>query len=270
VGTDSTLDLASWNLEFFPIRLPGDFDCPHPNDPARITKLAELITTLNLDVIAVQEVSEPNGFAELMAMLPGYEGALTPEFHGCNYQRTGVIYRTDIVTLHSFRTLNELSQFTREPFLADMTVTQSGKSYHFRLISLHLKAGGEEDAPRRRSETNQLHAYLDARAAAEPGVDYIVAGDWNDVLTDPPANSSFPAFLADDESYTFVTDPLKNQSIMASLGTRLIDLILINESACADFARARVSTLRLDLMVPGYSSLVSDHRPVMVSTPVFN
>lgn len=270
VGTDTTLDLATWNLEFFPLAPnPDPFDCPIPNSTERIQKVAELINALAIDVIAVQEISVPGGFAELLALCPDYGGALVPESHGCNYQRTGVIYRKSIVTLHSFRTLNELSVFTREPFEADLTATQNGRSYHFRLISLHLKAGGEEDAPRRRSETTALHGYLEAKTISDPGLDYIVAGDWNDVLTDPMSNTSFPAFLADPENFSFVTDRLKSRTDMGSYGSRLIDLILVNGSACSDFAGARVATLRLDSMVSGYSNLVSDHRPVLVSTPIF-
>ncbi len=268
VGTDTTLDLATWNLEFFPLRLPGDFTCPHPNDQDRITKMAELVNTLNLDVIAVQEVSNADGFQQMLALCPDFEGVLESEPHGCNYQRTGVIYRKSIATLNAFRTLTELSVFTREPTEADFTVTQSGRSYRFRLISLHLKAGGETDAPRRRSETTALHAYLEGKATTEPGLDYIVAGDWNDVLTDPMNITSFPAFLSDPENFSFVTDPLKSIPSMASLGTRLIDLILVNRSACPDFSGARVATLRLDLLVSGYGN-ISDHRPVMVQAPVF-
>jgi endonuclease/exonuclease/phosphatase family metal-dependent hydrolase len=273
VGTDTGLELATWNLAFFPQAGPYDFECGHPDSPARIQRTAELVNQLNLDVIALQEISSTQGFADLLALCPGYGGVLVSNTHGCVYQRPGLMYRKDIVTLNSQRTLTELSIFTREPLEADLTVTQSGKSYRFRLIVVHLKAGGDgSDVTRRQDETNALHAYLEARAVSEPAVNYVVAGDWNDVLTDPMSTTSFPAFVGDPDEYNFVVDAMKSRSDMASYGSgsfaRLIDLIMVNGAACPDFAGAKISTLRLDALTGDYG-LVSDHRPVYVSAPVF-
>lgn len=106
VGTDTTLDLATWNLEFFPLTLPGDYDCPHPTDTDRLDRVASLINQLDLDIVAVQEVSDRAGFQALLDRCPGYDGVLTPEDRGCNYQRVGFIYRTDQVTMRSARVLN--------------------------------------------------------------------------------------------------------------------------------------------------------------------
>lgn len=275
VGTDTTLDIVTWNLEFFPLALPGDFNCGHRVDAARIAKTADLIRTLDLDVIACQEVSDTTGFRQLLAARPEYGGVIAPENFGCNYQRAAVLYRKDRVTIRSVKSIftgsSNRSAFPRPPLEVDMTITQNGKFYDLHLISLHLKAGGEDDAPRRREASLKLKAYLDQIATTDPEANYLVAGDWNDVLEDPLSINSFAALLQDPNANKFLSQPLAGKREFAShpaVGGVVIDHLMINRAACPDFANGRVSTLRLDLIVPGYSQ-VSDHRPVMVQAPLF-
>ena len=274
VGTETTLDLATWNLEFFPLRLPGNYDCPHPVDRGRLEQTANLINILGLDIIAIQEISDPDGFDQLIPLIPGYAGLLAPEERGCNYQRPGLIYRTDQVTVQSSKLLftGDSYAFPRSPFQVDLIMTANGRSYPLHLIVVHLKASGDsESQARRRLASAQLKTYLDTQSARDPDADYMIAGDWNDVLTDPLSTSSFPGFLSDPEDYTFLNMPLVGSSEFASHpfgGGSLIDHIMVNHAACADFSEGFVTTLRLDLLVPFYGN-VSDHRPVMVQAPIF-
>lgn len=274
VGTDTTLDIATWNMEFFPLFLPGDFNCGHAVDPARITKMADLIRTLDLDIIACEEVSDTTGFRQLVAARPEYGGIVAPETFGCNYQRAAVLYRKDRVAVRSVKSLftgrSNSSAFPRPPLEVFMTIIEGGSSYDLHLVTLHLKAGGEGDAPRRREASVKLKAYLDQVATTDPEANYMVLGDWNDVLEDPLSINSFAALLQAPNDYKFLNQPLAGKREFAShpsTGGVVIDHIMVNRAACPDFANGRVTTLRLDLIVPGYSQ-ISDHRPVMVQAPI--
>lgn len=272
VGTDSTLDLATWNLEFFPLDLPGDYSCFHPIDPTRQQILADIINTSGLDVIAVQEVSDTTGFRQFLDLCPGYDGVISGEEWGCNFQRPAVIYRRDQVRVRSterlYRSFND--PFPREPYRVDFTITSNGSSYDLSLIVVHLKAGGtSEDVARRREATVLLKSYLDKQAELDSTANFMIAGDWNDVINEPISASSFPDFLNDTENYVFLDTRMAGISEYASIGTRsLIDHLLVNRAACPEFTDGRVTTLRYDQWVSGYSN-VSDHRPVMVQAPVF-
>ncbi len=277
VGTDSTLDIATWNLEFFPLDLPGDYNCPHPVDVTREQAAATIINALGLDVIGIEEISDTTAFQAMVALCPGYGGVPSPEVPSsrmtCNYQRPGFIYRKDQVRVRKVLLPFASSRtFTRQPVQADLTVTSNGRSYDLSIIVVHLKAGGTaDDLQTRREESAALHTYLDAQAAADSTANYMVMGDWNDQIEDRIDFSSFPDFISDPENYQFLDMPLVTlpgyASYISPSGT-VIDHLLINRAACPDFAGGRVTTLKLDSVVGSYNNL-SDHRPVMVQAPVF-
>lgn len=275
VGTEQTLDIATWNCEFFPLALPGDYNCGHAIDPQRVVKMASLVNTLGLDIIIMQELSDTTGFNQLLAACPEYGGVHAPEVIGCNYQREAYLFRKDQVTVHAVKSLfsgrNYSSAFPRPPLEIDVTINSNGRSYDLNIINLHLKASsGSENVARRREATTLIKGYLDQQAALDPSAHYLVAGDWNDVITPTSATAnSFPDLLADPNSYKFLDMPLAGRSDMASLGRSLIDHLMINKAACATFSAGRITTLRLDLVTDFYSSTISDHRPVMVQVPVF-
>lgn len=274
VGTDTTLDLATWNLEFFPLDLPGDYDCPHPVDATRTQAAANIINAVGLDIIAIQEISDTTGFNQLVALCPGYGGLSSPEVRGCNYQRPGLLYRKDQVTVRSSRLLftEDEYSFPRSPLQADLTITSNRRSYDLRLIIVHLKASGDyESLLRRRAASARLKTYLDQQAALDPAANYMVAGDWNDAIDDPLTFSAFPDFMGDTGDYQFLDMSMAGRTELASypsFGGTLIDHLLVNRAACPDFSGGRITTLRLDQVVSGYGN-VSDHRPVVVQAPVF-
>jgi endonuclease/exonuclease/phosphatase family metal-dependent hydrolase len=275
VGTETTLDIATWNMEFFPLDLPGDYNCGHPIDPVRVEKMAGLINTLGLDIILVQELSDPAGFTQLLAKCPDYDGVNAPEVFGCNYQRVAFIWRKDQVVVHAVKSLftgrNYSSAFPRPPLEIDVTITSNGQSYDLNLIAVHLKAsGGSENVARRREASTLLKTYLDQQAALNPGKHYLVGGDWNDVITPTSSTAnSFPDLLADPNSYKFLDMALAGRTDLASYSRSLIDHLMVNKAACETFSAGKITTLRLDLVTDYYSAYISDHRPVMVQVPVF-
>jgi endonuclease/exonuclease/phosphatase family metal-dependent hydrolase len=266
VGTDTTLDLATWNIQNFP-----------KANTTTVDRIVTIINTLNIDIYAVQEIEDTTQFRALMNRLPEYGGFYSPDVYSRGfYQKTGIIYRKSVVTVNSAAVPAEFRQHSysfvdRLPMDISLSTHSNGHTYDFHLMVVHLKAGAsnEEDAVRRRAATEALRTYMNAKAVEQPGVDYVVAGDWNDHLNEPLSYNSFPAFLTDAGNYKFLSMALVGQSSMNSHPLGLIDQLLVNRNACPDFTAGRITTLRMDQLLEGYTTYVSDHRPVLISAPVF-
>ncbi|MEM9493466.1 MAG: endonuclease/exonuclease/phosphatase family protein, partial [Myxococcota bacterium] len=137
LGTDGTLDIATWNIENFPKRY---------TTPALV---ADLITSLRLDVIAVQEISDVAGFDELVARLPTHDAILSEHVYSSgNYQKLAVLYRTDLLMPSDARLLfaGDTYAFPRPPLEVHFTALdpEAGPD-DFTVITVHLKAGGDSD-----------------------------------------------------------------------------------------------------------------------------
>jgi predicted extracellular nuclease len=191
------------------------------------------------------------------------------------YLKTGIIYRRSIVSVSQIRQLfeDDWYAFTRPPLQVNIVAESNGHRFGFVLIVIHLKAGGDpDDLARRREAAEKLKVYLDDQIAASAEKDYIVAGDWNDELDDPSWDNAFTVFLNNPQNYQFLTASLAGQVASASYPSygNLIDHILISQDALVEYQSGSTKTLRLDDELSGYMSLISDHRPVMSTFPVFD
>ncbi|MEO0079875.1 MAG: endonuclease/exonuclease/phosphatase family protein [candidate division WOR-3 bacterium] len=261
-GTDSTLDIATWNIQNFP-KL-GD---------STVSRVRSLVHGLALDLYALQEIEDTIAFRRLLAGLPGYAGLYSQDDYGSYYQKTAVLYREEVVTVSGVEQLFwENDSFPRPPLKMLVTTRHNGRSFDFGLIVLHLKAGsGFSDRARRAGACRTLKAYLDSLMAQGPEQDWIVAGDWNDLLEDPPAENVFRPFLDDTFNYRFLTRPLAGNPYYSSLlsGDGIFDHLLVTRDVLDEYAGGITTTLRLDDRLPEYGAVVSDHRPVMATFPVF-
>lgn len=260
-GSDTTLELATWNMEFFPLR--GD---------TTVDLVRAVIQDLDIDMFAVQEIADTIAFAALLARLPGYDGLYSRDDYGHSYQKTGVVYRTSVCSVSDVSQLfwgND--SFPRPPLMMAVRAAGEGWTFDFRLVVLHLKAGGSlSDRAKRAAACRILKEYLDEQVGRSGEDDWLVVGDWNDLLDDPPSENVFLPLLDDTLRYRFLTLPLagnaRHGSYIPSGG--LIDHIMATAGAMAEYSGGYAATLRLDDQLGGYEELVSDHRPVMVVFPV--
>ncbi len=145
--------------------------------------------------------------------------------------------------------------------------------FDFRLIVLHLKAGSSaSDQAKRKTTCRLLKNYIDQALRQGPELDFVVAGDWNDLLEDPPQWNIFQDFLNDSANYRFLTLPLAGNTRNGSYiyTGQLIDHIMITADALEEYAEGSTQTLLLDDQVSRYTVVVSDHRPVLAVFPVFS
>ncbi len=263
-GSPSTFELMTWNIEWFA-----------KDGQATIDMVVDIIDSLQVDLIAVQEIADTTDFRTLIRALDGYQGLYSPDTYGDTYQKTGILYKESVVSIGSYFPIftgdDDWYAFPRPPMKFHVTAGKNGREFDFRLIVLHLKAFGDSASTnRRRAAVQELKDYLDERQEYDEEKDYIVAGDWNDSLSDPPWSNIFMP-LQQSPDYRFVTASLVSSSWNIShpgVGS-LIDHILISSDVEPEYYPGHVYTQRLDDVWPDYIDIVSDHRPVMAIFPVF-
>ncbi|NOX88451.1 MAG: hypothetical protein GXO77_05450 [Calditrichaeota bacterium] len=258
VGESERFELATWNIENFP-----------KADSRTINDVAQIIKDLDIDLIAVEEIASVRSFNELLNLLPGWRGVLSSDTYGSgSYQKTGILYKVDFISIADTKNIFEDDgyAFPRPPLEAYVTVKDlEGVKFDFNIIVLHLKAkSGSSNEARRKKANDKLSQYIKAEISAGADPDFIVLGDWNDQLNDPPETNVFTSFLNDTDSFQFLTQKLTNQySYISSTYKSLIDHILITKDARQEYGNGVCKVLYLDQEYRSFVNNVSDHRPVM-------
>jgi exonuclease III len=255
-GTDSTLDIATWNVQNFP-----------KHGEQTLGALLSLIPRLDLDIYTLQEVEDTIAFRRLLAGLPEFDGLFSQDDYGSTYQKTAVVFRRDAVSVSDVHQLFWSSDsVVRPPLEMRVTTAVRGRPFTFNLVVLHAKAGtSQQDFAQRRALFRLLKEHFDVEWGTGDSV-FVAAGDWNDMLDDPAGENAFQLFLDDSTRYRFLTLPLAGNSYHGSyIGGDLIDHLLVTRPALSAYGAGVTQTLRLDDEMPDYKELVSDHRPVMAT-----
>ncbi|MBE0566629.1 MAG: endonuclease/exonuclease/phosphatase family protein [Krumholzibacteria bacterium] len=270
VGTDSTLEVMTWNLETFPISF--DQDDPQPvAELATVRLVTQAIAGLDVDIVAVQEIFQGNGhpgrsaFDAVAAGLQEWAGFRST---ADGYMDLGFFYRvggdlgdptfTDILTEESY-------VFPRPPLV--MQATWRGRPIV--VVNNHFKCC-DDGVERRRQACLLLEQYVEATF---PDTPVIIVGDLNDELDDSLAENVFANFLADTASWRFVdlgfTRSAGGPVSYPSWGSHLDHILITDELfVAAEKAEALVQVLLLEAYLPGglgaYYRDLSDHRPVVL------
>lgn len=261
-GTDSTLDVITWNIEHFP-----------KNGQTTIDYVTQIIYALDIDVIAMQEVDIPTDFEAFIAQLDGYEGM----YQQNEYARLAYIYKSNLDINEIFQIFTGFEYHNilpRPPIVMDLTFM--GENYI--LINNHLKCCGDgyldtsdlyDEENRRRLGVNTLHSYM---TATYPNSNIILLGDLNDLLAESnPDNNVYAAWTDDSTHFTFAdmdiaTGPSSGWSY-PSWPSHLDHILVSNELFDElDAPSTAVEVIKIDDYFPngwsGYDANVSDHRPV--------
>jgi len=195
IGSKDTLELATWNIENFP-------------DTAQTPKLvADLITSLDLDVVVTEEIASETAWQELLDRLPEHEGVLsTHVYTPTEYQKIGVIYRASEVTVGTPTLLFESDGFAfpRPPFALPITVD----GHTFELIGVHLKAGTTtDDIERRRQAIVALDQHLRTQISGGGEDEVVLLGDYNQQIVDADGRAVLAPLLEAPDQYTVRTEP---------------------------------------------------------------
>lgn len=260
VGSPSSLDVATWNIENFPAT----------PETARI--VADVIASLDLDLIAVQEIADVEAFEEVVARLPEHHGILSSHAYGDgSYQKVGFLYREDLLAPSDVRLLFPGSgyEFPRPPLQATFTALGEGEPFAFIAVVVHLKAGlSQEDTERRTQAMIALEEHIRNLVDGPADDEVIVLGDFNDVLTNEFGRAVFAPFLQAPSRYRIHTQGLADAGAKSFLPSEVVLDHIITTSALDDeVAGASAVIPPLDEEVGGYQSVVSDHLPVVMRLP---
>ena len=261
-GTDSTFEVATWNIESFP-----------KNGQVTVDYVIDIIEVMNVDVFAIQEVNNISEFEQMTGNLVAYEGYLESGwFAGLAY-----IYKPAVVEINDmyeiYTTQPYWSPFPRSPMVMDLNY----KGEKIIIINNHFKCCGDEildlsdpddEETRRYQASALLKTYIDSYF---PDENVIVLGDLNDNLSDNSQNNVFQMILDDTENYLFADYEIamgNNAEWSYPTWPSHLDHILITNELFDDFENegSAVSTIKIDEYLAGgwwqYEENISDHRPV--------
>lgn len=257
VGTADTLEIMTWNIENFPA---NRFTTP--------ATVADLIASLDVDIVVTQEIASEVAWAELTARLADtYDAVLsTHQYTPTEYQKIGVIYRRELVTAGEPTLMfpGDGFAFPRPPLLLPITV--DGET--LQLVGVHLKCCGEEgDADRRRAAIAALDARFRGQVDNGGEDEIVLLGDYNQNIDEEGRTVLAPLLDAPDR-YTIRTAPAAAAGENSYLGfNSFIDHITTTAALDARWGAATVQVIDPRPQVPGYKDLVSDHLPVVLIAP---
>ncbi len=269
-GTAATLDVASWNIEWF-----GSSNGP-TNETLQLSNARDVISGADLDIWGVAEIVGQTQWNSLESQLPGYTGFLASEAtvtggaasYGATEQKVGILYRSSIATLLGARiilTANDADFAGRPPLEVKLRVTLNGTTEDVVVIVLHGKAFSDVTSWQKRlNASNALKAYLDA---SYPTQKVIVVGDWNDDVDTSITSgqlSPYKNFVDDAADYRFPTGALSAAGISSTTSyPDMIDHHLTSNELHATLVPGSTEVYRVDSFIASYDATTSDHFPVL-------
>ena len=267
-GTPGTLDVVTWNIEWFP-----------KNGQTSIDAVKDVIEALDADLLALQEITDTAILQQLVDDLPGYDAFYQSSwFAGLAY-----VYDSSTIqvqaTYEIYTTSQYWSPFPRSPVVMELTF--NGEDVV--VINNHLKCCGDghldlsdpgDEEHRRLIASNLLESYI---ATNHPNDPVILVGDLNDSLTDLSQDNVFGAFLNAPSLYSFADMAIAaGSSADWSYPTwpSHLDHILITDELFAELASpsGAIETIHVEDYLPGgwsqYDADISDHLPVGIRLPV--
>lgn len=274
VGTSSTLDFGTWNLEWF-----GDSSRGPANEELQLNNISFIISGLDLDIWSVQEVTSTAHFNELIDSLDGYEGLLANDpfvqsdsayynDFGNNEQKVGLIYKPDLITVNAAQPILTDYDYEfagRPPLEVQLTATIGGQSADIVVILIHAKCCTDNEAyDRKEAAANALKSYLDSTWDTE---NVMVIGDFNDDIDTSISSgreSVYKPFVDDAENYTFPTIVLSENNISSTTGyPDVIDHHLNSNEFYSFYVSGSVMSFQPEDYVANYASTTSDHYPIL-------
>jgi len=259
-GTDSTFEVVSWNIEWFP-----------KNGLVTADSVKTIIQSLAADVYALQEIDDTTLLKQVVSTIPGYSCYFKSTYYG----GLAYVYNTNTVQVNEkyeiYTSQPFWNTFPRSPQVLELTFNNED----YVILNNHFKCCGDgtlntndpnDEEMRRLSAVTLLKQYIDSLFIDER---VIIVGDLNDILTDPTANNVFNSFL-NDSDYLFVDFPIalgSSSNFSYPSWPSHLDHILISNDLFADFSKPNswLSCIRIDDYMSSwnaYDNNISDHRPI--------
>ena len=258
VTMDQTLDVVTWNIEWF-----GSAGNEPDDDELQLQNVKTVIDSINADLYAFQEIANPAMFGELVASLEGYGGFVASFSQS---QKTAFLFNRATIDSLDSGLIND--GFTtsmwaggRFPLMFHFSADINGEQQDFYAYTIHAKAFDDESSYNQRYNASlEMKEYLDNNRAVD---NVLYLGDFNDTMTGSISagkESPYKNFV-DDTSYVVVTKNLEEKGYRSqSIGSFIDHIIFTTELSDEYFeGTERVENTNY---IGSYLSTTSDHYPV--------
>ena len=273
-GNNETLDIATWNIEWF------------PKHELTIEYVVESIDSLDVDIIAMQEITSTEELNILSNELGDSwatfrSGAVNSTYGELSYliNTNTIEFNNDPYTILEWEAFGSANPFSyRAPFVFEFIYNNQ----HFFLINIHFKCCGDgiidpldiyDEEFRRQQSSELLHNYINDNF---PNENVIVLGDFNDELLDNSENNVFQIFIDDSENYLFTdfeiaTSDNESHWSFPNWPSHIDHILITNELFNKVIS---TETALINLSLEGgweeYDTIISDHRPLILSLDIAN
>lgn len=263
LGNDTTLDIATWNLEWFGDATSGN----GPSDEVtQFNNVKNLLNQTEFDIIGVQEMSNDVAYSNLSTALASKYDTYISDIN--QTQKMAIYWRKSMFTLIPFLTQTIISNqnyafASRPPLQVALQTIGGSKTDTIFVIVVHMKAFSDQSSYDRRSNASvYLKSYVEANLI---GKKWLVVGDWNDDLNGSTFNSNpspYKNFL--DAKYIFpskeLTDAGKKSYAFSSV---MLDHILQSKTLDSFYYSGSAKVFdNASTYVSNFSNNTSDHFPV--------
>ena len=244
VGSPVTIDVAGWNLRMF----PGGAEAG--------TLVGDLIASMQLDIVAVEEIENKAAFESAIARIPGWE-VVMPDAAGSATGGIALAWNTEVVTSISTDVVTDarlIRPIVRGVFEAN--------GQQFALHAVHLKAGTQATDEAARVTAASIVESEVRGVVDDTDVDRVlVLGDFNEDFDDPRADEMFAVFTAD--RYAVISRPVDDAGGVTFLPANVMLDQMVATTALAPAASTPLIP-PLAQQLPDYGTRVSDHVPLVV------
>jgi endonuclease/exonuclease/phosphatase family metal-dependent hydrolase len=263
IGTDTTLDVGTYNVEWFGDSLNGP-----SNEVTQLKNVTEVINNMDLDVMGLCEISNLGYWAKLQANLPQYGAVITTY---TQTQKTALLFKKSMFRLLYSKSILLVFDYEfasgRLPLEVALETQWGSKKDTIYFWVIHLKAniGSTTEKlasyDRREKAGEELKNYLDPKKRLKG----IVLGDWNDDLDVSIVSGKASPFLAwrNDTNYVFPSYRLSlaKQKSTASY-SEMIDHLCVTAALKNNFLPNQSGVMVGDSYIASYRLNTSDHYPV--------
>ena len=257
-GTTNTLDIVTWNLEWFP-----------KNGNITIDSLKSIIEKIDADIYAFQEIDNIGSFNTLKNQLSVYSGLVK----NTSNLNLAFLYKNSITIDSSYSILDDYDYVFagRTPFVLEINYN----GMNFNLFNNHFKCCGDgvldlgdssDEENRRLQAMNYLKNYIDNNNYSNA----IILGDLNDLIEDNIYDNIFISIINDSLNWKIVDDHIPNQITsnwsFPNWPSHLDHIFLSNSLLpLINDQQVDVKTIRVDNYFQNfyqYDNTISDHLPV--------
>lgn len=243
------------------------------DDNLQIKNIAALISAMNPDIIALQEVGTSSTYTTIDTLVKklgsAWEGAIVPwSADNCD-QNQGIIYKKSKVQLlnSSLVTNGGTSYYWssgRYPVLYNVSfIVSANTNVPIYLFNVHAKAMSDETSYNKRKGASEgLKTLLDGASYNTKNI--IVLGDFNDYLTGSQCttktDSPYKNFMDDTSNFAGLTNGLTDPNY--GYKPVIDNIIISNELSSALVSGSVIRETAATKTISNYSNTTTDHTPV--------